>query len=118
MTRGCVFRAGISKTGDQPNWFFFHGREIQNPKTCPERSEVEPAGSKIENGLLLLLSFLGSFFLRSRSGGGSFSLFLLLGDNFRSGGSGFGRSNDWFFFNYGSDNRKRGEIGLHLCRDS
>ena len=98
MTRGCVFRAGISKTRDQPNWFFFHGRDIQI-RNCPERSEVDRLiGNR--KWLLLLLFFLGSFFLRSRCGGGSFALFLLLGDNFRSGGSGFGRSNDGFFFNY------------------
>src|SRR6266516_4916804 len=114
MTRGCVFRAGIPETGNQANLWrcFFHGREIQNPKTCPERSGAEPNGSKIENRLLLLLFFLGSFFLRSRCGGGRFSLFLLLGDNFRSGGRAFGRSTGWFFFNYWSDDRKRGEIGL------
>src|SRR6266568_6332491 len=110
MTRGCVFRAGIPETGNQANLWrcFFHGREIQNPKTCPERSGAEPNGSKIENGLLLLFFFLGSFFLRSRCGGG-FALFLLLGDNFRSR-SGFGRGNGWRFFHYGSEDRKRGEI--------
>src|SRR6266581_5957090 len=74
------------------------------------------AKSKIENGLLLLFFFLGSFFLRSRCCGG-FALFLLLGDNFRSG-SGFGRGNGWRFFHYGSEDRKRGEIRLHFCRDS
>src|SRR6476660_8669505 len=68
------------------------------PKTCPERSEAESNGSKIENGLLLLLLLLGSFFLRSRSGRrSSFALFLFLGNHFRSGRHCF-RLGDYRFF--------------------
>src|SRR4029077_13307067 len=67
VARGHVFGAGISKTRDQANLFFFHRRQSKNPKTCPERSEAESNGSKIENGLLLLLLLLGTLFLRSRS---------------------------------------------------
>src|SRR2546423_196440 len=69
--------------------------------------------SKIEARLLLLLLFLWTFFLCSRSRGCSFALFLLFGDNFRPGSS-FGFSHGRFFFDYRRDYGERSQIGLHL----
>src|SRR6266404_7856546 len=94
--RPATSRIGFSSTVAQP----------ENPK------------SKVENGLLLLLLFFWSLFLSSRSGSGSFALFLFLGDHFRSSSHSFRFGRNWFFFNYGRDDRKRCEIRLHFCGDA
>src|SRR6266567_9555863 len=73
-------------------------------------SEAEPNGSKIENGLLLLL-----FFLWTWRGGSSLALFLLLGGNFRSHNSSFGRSDHGLFFDNGGEYGEHRQVGWHLC---
>src|SRR6266480_5789604 len=60
---------------------------------------VSEADFENRERLFLLLLFLWTFFLCSRSRGCGFALFLLFGDNFRPS-SRFGFSHGRFFFDY------------------
>src|SRR5205814_4614840 len=65
--------------------------------------------------LLLLLFFLWSLFLCSWRGSGSFTLFLLLSDNFWSCSRSFSLNGNRFFFHNWSHDGKGRQIRRHLC---
>src|SRR4029434_1786426 len=88
----------------------------KNPRTRRERRGQNRIDR--QSRLLLLLFFLGSLFLRSRGGSHGLALFLLLGDNFRSGGSSFGHSDDGLFFYNRGEDRKCGQVEWHFGRNS